>query len=633
MESLWSQLLANIAIVAIAVSVWTHGHHWIDARHTLLRSLAFGLLMGGGALTVMHFPVEVMPGVLIDLRSAMIALAGFWGGPAGGLLAGAMTGAYRLHEGGIGAFAGSISISAATAVGIGAHLALRGRTTRPRHIVLMAFILSAGCMLSFLALPAHVLEVVASRAILPTGVLTFVGVLVASFALRHEQLRREALASKRIYKATVEALPDCLNVKDLAGRFIAANPATAELMRARNAADLIGKTDFDFYPAHQAEAFRRDELTVIKAEVPQTFEQQLRDEEGRTIWLSTLKAPLRDDKGAITGLITHNRDITVRKKLAMDLEESQRRLSDALAHMADGLAMFDKDGILVLCNEQYRSLFPLTADLRVPGAHHRAILRAAAERGEQDIPAQEVESWIDGIVGTARTANERLIAIADGRWLHVKTRPTGNGGSLTLFYDITGAKRNEAALVESNLKLSLLAKRDGLTDLLTRRAFDEALESDFGRAMRNATPLSLLLLDVDWFKNYNDHYGHPAGDECLRAVARCIAAAARRPADISARYGGEEFAVILQDTDAGGALLIAEIIGARVREMRLPHLASQKKIVTVSVGFATFDPLTQKFERFELLNRADEALYRAKAAGRDRAFGWRPQSPEVAKAG
>ncbi len=633
MESLWAELLTNIAIVAIAVSVWTHGHHWIDARHTLLRSLAFGLLMGVGALSVMRFPVEVMPGVLVDLRLSMVALAGFWGGPPGGLLAGAMTAAYRLQQGGVGAFAGSISISVATAVGIGAHLALRGRTTRPRHIVLMAFILSAGCMLSFLALPAHVLEVVASQAILPTGVLTFVGVLVASFPLRHELLRREALESKRIYKSVVEALPDCLNVKDPQGRFVAANPATAELMRARSSADLIGKSDFDFYPRQIAETFRKDELSVLKSEAPQTFEQHLQDETGGTIWLSTLKAPLRDNAGAMVGIITHNRDITLQKKLALDLAESERRLAYALSHMADGLAMFDKDGLLVLCNEQYRSMFPLTADLRVPGTPHATILRAAAERGEEDIAPNQVESWIESIAGSARTSGERQVRIADGRWLQIKTSPTEDGGTLTLFSDITAAKRSEAALLQSNEKLSLLAHRDGLTDLLTRRAFDEALEREFGRARRNATQLSLLLLDVDWFKNYNDHYGHPAGDECLRAVSRCIAEAARRPADSSARYGGEEFAILLPETDAKGAFVLAGTIRTNVKVMRIPHVASEKKVVTVSIGVATFDPSKPGMGRADLLRQADEALYAAKAAGRDRIIGWRPQAPRVAKAG
>ncbi|TGR60399.1 GGDEF domain-containing protein, partial [bacterium M00.F.Ca.ET.194.01.1.1] len=102
-------------------------------------------------------------------------------------------------------------------------------------------------------------------------------------------------------------------------------------------------------------------------------------------------------------------------------------------------------------------------------------------------------------------------------------------------------------------------------------AFEEALAREFARASRNAMPLSLLIIDVDWFKRFNDYYGHPAGDECLRVVSRCIEAAARRPADAAARYGGEEFALILPETDARGAFVIAENLRSKVRDLALGH--------------------------------------------------------------
>ncbi|TIT46044.1 MAG: GGDEF domain-containing protein, partial [Mesorhizobium sp.] len=141
---------------------------------------------------------------------------------------------------------------------------------------------------------------------------------------------------------------------------------------------------------------------------------------------------------------------------------------------------------------------------------------------------------------------------------------------------------------------------------------------------RNAMPLSLLIIDVDWFKRFNDYYGHPAGDECLRVVSRCIEAAARRPADAAARYGGEEFALILPETDARGAFVIAENLRSKVRDLALGHAGSEKGIVTVSIGVGTFDAGGAAMEIADLLNRADEALYGAKAAGRDRVHGWRP---------
>lgn len=180
----------------------------------------------------------------------------------------------------------------------------------------------------------------------------------------------------------------------------------------------------------------------------------------------------------------------------------------------------------------------------------------------------------------------------------------------------------------ANEKLNLLAHSDGLTELLTRRAFDQALALEFARGKRSAIPLSLLIIDVDWFKRFNDHYGHPAGDECLRAVAGCMKATARRPTDSAARYGGEEFALILPETDARGAFVIAENLRGKVRDLGLTHAGSEKGIVTVSIGVGTFDPGSAPIEIADLLRRADEALYGAKAAGRDRVHGWRPHLSE-----
>ncbi|MGY2996676.1 diguanylate cyclase [Mesorhizobium sp. URHB0026] len=269
-------------------------------------------------------------------------------------------------------------------------------------------------------------------------------------------------------------------------------------------------------------------------------------------------------------------------------------------------------------------MFPKTADMRVPGADYRDILRASAQRGEAITPPDEVEGWIAGIMASQKLVSQRQVRLADGRWLDVRTRPTGDGGSLSVFSDITEAKQVETELLALNEKLNLLAHRDGLTELWTRRAFDEALAREFSRARRNAAPLSLVIIDVDWFKRFNDHYGHPAGDECLRAVSRCIQATARRPADAAARYGGEEFALVLPETDARGAFVIAETLRSKVRDLAMAHAGSEKSIVTVSIGVSTLDADGATMEIADLLRRADDALYGAKAAGRDRVHGWRP---------
>lgn len=174
-------------------------------------------------------------------------------------------------------------------------------------------------------------------------------------------------------------------------------------------------------------------------------------------------------------------------------------------------------------------------------------------------------------------------------------------------------------LERANRELDWQAHNDALTDVANRRYFDEQLALECGRANRTRTPLSLLMIDVDHFKDYNDAAGHPAGDECLRAVAGAIQKALRRPVDFVARYGGEEFAVILPATALPGARERAEEIRRGVRRLGITHPGFTKgDSVTVSVGVGGQTPPVSPEE---LVRRADEALYRAKETGRDRVVG------------
>ncbi|PPA77024.1 GGDEF domain-containing protein [Achromobacter spanius] len=161
------------------------------------------------------------------------------------------------------------------------------------------------------------------------------------------------------------------------------------------------------------------------------------------------------------------------------------------------------------------------------------------------------------------------------------------------------------------------AQTDGLTGIANRRTFDETLEREWASARRNGTPISLLFLDADHFKRYNDRYGHQEGDELLKRLARALESKARRPRDLAARYGGEEFVLLLPDTDRGDATAIAESIRGAIAEFGIPHEDNVGGIVTVSIGVATARP-TDAEPASTLLEAADAAVYRAKKAGRNR---------------
>lgn len=175
-------------------------------------------------------------------------------------------------------------------------------------------------------------------------------------------------------------------------------------------------------------------------------------------------------------------------------------------------------------------------------------------------------------------------------------------------------KRRQA--MEEHLRL--MVNTDGLTGIGSRRALDEAADIEWRRAWRSQQPLSLLMIDVDHFKNFNDRYGHAGGDDALAAVARCIASNIRRPGDYAARYGGEEFAVLLPNTGLDGAIAVAEKIRSAVQDLVIPNAGSANRILTVSMGVACADGRARFPSLRFFFNASDEALYKAKSSGRNR---------------
>ena len=389
--------------------------------------------------------------------------------------------------------------------------------------------------------------------------------------------------------------------------------------------DIVGKTDFELVDAERANELLATDRRVLETGIAATdFEERVVDGLGRETWYLTSKVPLHDGDGAIIGLAGVTRDVTVRKLLQQEIIESRNQLNYVLSEMSDGIARFDQNSVLIYRNQRYCDLFPLTSEVRQPGASLRDILTEVARTGEQaGIPPGGAEEWIERTATTLSTVGDQEIEMAGGRWLLVRTRPTSDGSSLVMVSDVTRIKRAETALLSLTEQLKLLATTDGLTGLTNRRAFDQALENELTRSRRSHLPLALLMIDVDRFKSYNDFYGHPAGDEVLRAVAQALREAARRPGDVAARYGGEEFAVILPGTDEDGAFFLADSFRLRLHALAIPHEGNQRQIVTASVGIAVFTERDDGMNATELVRRADEALYNAKGAGRDRVAGWR----------
>ncbi|WP_426191700.1 diguanylate cyclase [Massilia sp. DWR3-1-1] len=173
-------------------------------------------------------------------------------------------------------------------------------------------------------------------------------------------------------------------------------------------------------------------------------------------------------------------------------------------------------------------------------------------------------------------------------------------------------------LAAVNEQLAALSRTDALTSIANRRHFDDVLEQELQRAIRAGLPLALLMIDVDFFKSYNDHYGHQQGDDCLCQVAALLHAHARRASDLAARYGGEEFTLIAAATDGATAFALAEAIRAAIAALQMPHQGSPTGVLTVSIGAVSLLP-TAATSAAQLLSLADQAMYRAKEQGRNQA--------------
>ncbi|BAQ64082.1 diguanylate cyclase domain-containing protein [Geminocystis sp. NIES-3709] len=202
-------------------------------------------------------------------------------------------------------------------------------------------------------------------------------------------------------------------------------------------------------------------------------------------------------------------------------------------------------------------------------------------------------------------------------WYHFVAVKLGDGFAITV-RDITERKKMELKLQEANKKLQLMANSDGLTQIANRRRFNDYLAQEWQRNKRQNQPLTLILIDIDCFKLYNDHYGHQKGDECLIQVAQAITKALYRHGDLVARYGGEEFAVILPNTNIEGGFKVAESLRNAIDSLAIPHQTSRiTQHLTISLGLACVIPTAQNSLE-DLISQADNALYTAKKEGRNR---------------
>jgi diguanylate cyclase (GGDEF)-like protein/PAS domain S-box-containing protein len=341
--------------------------------------------------------------------------------------------------------------------------------------------------------------------------------------------------------------------------------------------------------------------------------------DGEIRWVRGQARLVYDDDGQPIRIDGTTVDISDLKRVEFALKDNQATQQAILEAIPDLLMRVNGDGyILNLISGGEITLYgPIAADQR----------QSIYQSFPKPLADQRMQYIQKALATGTRQRYEHALEL-NGKLHYEESRvvPLNDTEVLIIVRDITERKQAEVTQTELNQKLQLvnaelnrLATVDGLTQIANRRSFDQALDLEWQRARRQQKLLSLILCDIDYFKPYNDNYGHLAGDDCLRHVAQVLGTAVRRSGDLAARYGGEEFVLLLPDTSLEGALQVIEYIQTTLADRSLPHAYSEvSPVLTLSFGLVCHCPSVKEHSPRELVHRADLALYEAKAQGRDR---------------
>lgn len=289
----------------------------------------------------------------------------------------------------------------------------------------------------------------------------------------------------------------------------------------------------------------------------------------------------------------------------------------ALESLADGILMVDEQGRAVWANHSFLHLYSFPETESLNALMFDDIYLKAWRHAK---PTPDYAIGLSVLKERQRFSGAPyVLALPHDRWVRVvELRGTqANGCSFFSHVDITDSRRQQEKLKQMTMHLESLAGKDALTNLVNRRRFDAELESEWRRAHRSESALSLLMLDVDHFKHLNDTFGHPFGDEVLKCFAILLAHCVQRAGSLVARYGGEEFAVLLPGTDLSGAAKLAEFIRQQVELMSLGNEKTRLVRITISIGVACASGSELESSSSALIDRADRALYKAKEKGRN----------------
>jgi diguanylate cyclase (GGDEF)-like protein/PAS domain S-box-containing protein len=347
------------------------------------------------------------------------------------------------------------------------------------------------------------------------------------------------------------------------------------------------------------------------------IEARLRKQSGEFLWVEANLRLVRDPvTGVPTGILKVVRDINERKA-------TEQKLQEIVA--LHKLVTENSRDIIILADFNGRRSYVSAAAESMGGWTREELLEQGSfglvhpeDLAKAEAAVNELRSGAEGTMIECRAQKKDGEYIWVEANLHIVRDPATGApsGILNILRDINERKQAEQKLQEAYSVVEALAVTDAMTGLANRRRFDQYIAGEWRRGIRDGKPLSMLLIDADFFKSYNDAYGHLRGDSCLRQIAESCQDVVARPGDLVARFGGEEFAIVLPNTSKEGAMQVANEVCLALRGRQLPHDGNLPGIVTISVGCATMVPQFEKHVH-DLIEMADQALYRAKKNGRN----------------
>jgi diguanylate cyclase (GGDEF)-like protein len=302
----------------------------------------------------------------------------------------------------------------------------------------------------------------------------------------------------------------------------------------------------------------------------------------------------------------------------LETQRTHQLLAASLDKLGVGLEIWDAQDRLVFCNKKNNRMHDDFYTSEDVGQTFQSLMMANLKRSQWSDDYERKKEWMEQRLANRGMVREAYLqGLLGGRWVNVYETRTLDGNLVIARVDVTDLVRKGNDLESLNRQLAQQSATDALTGLANRRQFDEALNTEWLRAARGESSLCLLMIDIDHFKRFNDHYGHLAGDECLRRVGVALNRCVRRAGELVARFGGEEFVMLLPGSDIAQARETAQRCLEQLEAEAISHAASPTASrVTLSIGVASVKP-DSRGSATMLLNAADAAMYRAKSNGRN----------------